>query len=83
MNKGNCVKPKYYCDKCGNPIRYVPRKGLVDRYNYGIFRDYAYHKAFDLCIKCNEELRNWLKQKPIPERITTEMKIKEFEIFKG
>ena len=82
MNIGNNAKPKYKCDKCGKIISFRYRKGFEDRYTFGTLDKGIYHKAFDLCIKCNKELKNWLKQEPIPERITTEMKIKEFQIFK-
>ena len=82
MNIGNNVKPKYICDKCKKPIRYVARKGLVGRYNYGIFRDYAYHKAFDLCNSCNRELKKWLKEKPIPKKLSAKDIINKFQEYK-
>ena len=85
MNKGNNVKPKYVCDKCGEQIRYYARRGLVGRYNYGIFRDYSYHKAFDLCSRCNRELKEWLKEKPINliYNLSVEDVINKFEIYEG
>ena len=68
MNIRSNANPKYICDKCGEPIRYYARRGLVGRYNYGIFRDYSYHKAFDLCSRCNRELKEWLKNRNIEMR---------------
>ena len=76
MNIGNKAKPKYICDKCKKSIKYYPKK-------YGIFRDYAYHKAFDLCNSCNRELKKWLKEKPISKRRSITDIIRKFEIYDG
>ena len=76
MNIGSKAKPKYICDKCKKSIKYYPKK-------YGIFRDYAYHKAFDLCSSCNKELNKWLNQKPIPKRQSLADIINKFQEYKG
>ena len=83
MNIGNNVKPRYICDKCGKEINYIFRKGYSGRNNYGIFKDYSYKKAFDLCNSCNRDLIKWLNEEPVPKRINITDKINEFEIFKG
>lgn len=59
---------KYICDKCGQEISFVYRKGFVgiNHYSKSTHRDQVYKKSFDLCSNCEKKLRKWLKEKEIP-----------------
>ena len=76
MNIRSNANPKYICDKCRKSIKHYPKK-------YGIFRDSAYHKDFDLCNSCNRELKKWLKEKPIPKKLSVADIINQFQEYKG
>jgi ribosomal protein S14 len=60
--------PKYICDKCGNEIAYIGKKGFVgiNRYCKNTYRDQVYKKDFDLCCSCEKKFRKWLSEKEIP-----------------
>lgn len=72
MNIGkDCRHPKYICDKCGNAIHYIEKKGFegLNKYYKEAKYDYAHKKDFDLCGNCEKKFREWLKQKEITTTI--------------
>ena len=81
MNVGRCKnRPQYICDKCGQIIPYVHKKGFdINKYYKQNKGDYSVKKDFDLCKSCENKLREWLKEKPIP---TTQDLINKFPIWK-
>lgn len=68
MNIGdNRWHRKYICDKCGQPIPYIAKKGIPVIKYYKCDRPSNPMKAdFDLCYSCEKEFRKWLKTKPTP-----------------
>ena len=82
MNIGKCKnKPKYICDKCGQSIPYVYKKGFaVNKYYKQNKYDYAIKKEFDLCDKCEKKFREWLEEKPL---ITIQDMIAKFPKWEG
>lgn len=81
MNIGKCKnRPRYVCDKCGQAIPYLYKKGFaVNKYYKQREYDYAIKKEFDLCKSCEKKLKIWLKEKPIP---TTQDLINKFPVWK-
>lgn len=81
MNIGKDKRhPRYICDKCGNEIYYINKKGFVgiNRYCKNTHRDINYKKDFDLCANCEKKFRKWLKTKDI---LTTNEILDTFQIF--
>lgn len=74
MNKGTTRHPEYYCDKCGIKIT-RGRKHTYYKYNS---KACAATKDFDLCTSCNNQLRDWLKEKEIP---TIEEMLSKFPVY--
>ena len=82
MNLGdNRWHSKYVCDKCGDVIPYITKKGYRDNlyHHYVSTVNRVNHKDFDLCGSCEKELREWLKLKPLPDIKRT---ISRFPIYK-
>lgn len=80
-NIGECKsKPKYVCDKCGQTIPYVYRKGFAVNKHYKQKKyDYSVRKEFDLCDNCEKKLKEWLKIKEIQ---TSQEILNNFPIWK-
>ena len=81
MNLGdNRWHRKYYCDKCGEYIPYIAQKGIpVHKYYKAVPKSGVNEKSFDLCTSCENEFREWLKDKPLPNIKRT---INKFPIYK-
>lgn len=68
MNLGTTRHPKYFCDKCGEEIRYTYKRGFVGLYTYASReKNSIFKKKFDLCSNCEKKLKIWLKEKEIKE----------------
>ena len=82
MNIGKCKnKPKYICDKCGQLIPYVYKKGFaVNKYYKQSKYNYVVKKEFDLCETCENSFREWLEEKPL---MTIHDMIEKFPKWEG
>lgn len=83
MNIGKDKRhPRYICDKCGNVISYIPKKGFAGLNKYYKQKPCwdTIRKNIDLCDNCENKFREWLKEKEIPK---IEDIINRFPIYKG
>ena len=60
--------PKYICDKCGNVILYITKKGYAGLHKYYKQKPVssAPKRNFDLCDNCEKKFREWLNTREIP-----------------
>ena len=81
MGKGRWYS-KYICDKCGNEIPFIAKKGFVGIMHYCSKgqRDGNYKHDFDLCENCEMKFRKWLNTR---EMLTTKELLNTFPTYEN